>query len=55
MFVQEMQYDETGFLKPHIIEEKCIHCNQCVKTCPAFNNADAKGNSEKKEIYTFSV
>ena len=31
----EMRYNEEGFLKPHIIEEKCISCQKCVKTCPA--------------------
>jgi len=29
-----MSQDEEGFYYPIIDNEKCIHCEQCVKTCP---------------------
>lgn len=29
-----MLADEEGFLYPHINEELCIRCYQCMKVCP---------------------
>jgi len=29
--------DEKGFWYPHIIAEKCIHCDICSKRCPSLN------------------
>lgn len=29
-----MAEDREGFAYPHIIEDKCICCYQCIKVCP---------------------
>lgn len=33
----EMRKDKNGFLKPYVLEEKCIDCGKCLKICPAEN------------------
>lgn len=33
----QLQADEEGFYYPHIDEEKCIHCERCVRLCPIGN------------------
>lgn len=33
----QMQYDQEGFLNPHIIKENCISCGICEKTCPVLS------------------
>ena len=32
-----MEEDEEGFEYPHIREDKCIICYQCIKVCPIKN------------------
>lgn len=32
-----MEYDEEGFLQPHINYKKCVECGLCVKSCPQIN------------------
>jgi len=36
----ELKEDEEGVIRPDINEEKCIHCNICVKTCPENNKIE---------------
>ncbi len=40
---------ENGFVYPEIDEEKCIHCNKCVKTCE--KTLRLKSESENTEVY----
>ena len=40
---------DNGFVYPEIDEEKCIHCNKCVKTCE--KTLKAKSKSENTEVY----
>ena len=40
---------ENGFVYPKIDEEKCIHCNKCVKTCE--KTLKSKAVSENTEVY----
>lgn len=30
----EMRPDEEGFLYPHVVQDKCIHCRKCETVCP---------------------
>lgn len=34
----EMQYNEKGFLEPHINTDRCVECNLCVQACPLSAN-----------------
>ena len=34
----EMEYDDSGYLRPRIDTEKCVHCMKCVNACPKLND-----------------
>lgn len=34
----QMVSDEEGFLYPHVIEDKCLECGNCIKKCPAIHS-----------------
>lgn len=34
--------DKTGFLMPHVDENKCVECKLCEKACPIVNNVNLK-------------
>lgn len=44
----KMVPDEEGFLYPQIDEEKCVHCDRCLKTCPAIHKI-VKSQSDYQE------
>lgn len=43
-----MEYDNEGFLYPHVNHSECIACNLCEKTCP-FNHT--AGNECEKSLF----
>ena len=43
----EMRQDEEGFVRPHIDQDKCIHCKLCEKTCIWGKNGKAPEQERK--------
>ena len=44
--------NNQGFLKPHIIEEKCISCGKCSAICPAQNKVKRTG---RISFHTYAI
>lgn len=42
-----MEYDQNGFLRPHIEESECIKCLLCVKVCPSNKETELEGKDSK--------
>lgn len=36
----QMMPDELGFLHPDIAEEKCVHCDLCIQSCPVLTKIE---------------
>lgn len=47
----ELLPDEQGFLKPDIDFNLCIHCNKCIRVCPATQQS-VESNSNGVDCYT---
>lgn len=45
----QMIQNEKGFYRPWIHQEKCIHCLQCIKVCPA--NRETEISNFDQEVY----
>lgn len=45
----EMKFDEKGFYKPFVNQDKCIDCGMCDRVCPILNNA--KNENKIKKLY----
>ncbi len=47
----ELEMDNKGYYKPHILEEKCISCGLCDNVCPIINQKNYSNSNELKELY----
>ena len=45
-----MVEDEEGFEYPKIDENKCVHCNKCLKVCPM--NVEVNNESRRRKNST---
>lgn len=46
----EMRYDQEGFLQPFLIQDKCIKCLACEKTCPVLSS-EIKSSDTSPTVY----
>ena len=46
-----MEYNEEGFLYPHINKYTCVNCKKCVGVCVALNKVSSSSNLCQKTVY----
>ena len=47
----QMEYDNSGYIKPFIDMDKCVECGRCASLCPAVNVSSLQNNDNTPDCY----